>query len=50
MTAEPEPTAPSEVVIEELARTQNESERERLVFEQSDSAFREVVTDFLRRS
>jgi len=49
MTAEPEPTAPSEVVIEELARTQNESERERLVSSNPTLLSAEVVTDLLAK-
>src|SRR5258706_936017 len=49
MTAEPEPTAPSEVVIEELARTQNESERERLVSSNPTLLSAEVDKDLLAK-
>src|SRR5438132_665713 len=49
MMAGPEPTLSSEALIEELARTRNESEREQLVSSNPTLLSAEVVTDLLAK-
>ena len=49
MMAGPEPTLSSEALIEELARTRNESEREQLVSSNPTLLCAEVVTDLLAK-